>query len=241
MTKEEVLTKVRKLFELSHSPNENEDALAAAKAREILSRYNLTMADLPSAEVKNAFEAVEKSVAVGRVVRNWVKGLLIHVANGFECEHIIRRRHGRDPILTFIGTSADAEVAVYTFQFLYRQIDGLAERALPRLKRENRGWSGSSLKFAYLDGAVQRIGERLQAQADSMRRTEQNCCKELVLVKEQLIEQYMRRTFSRIIKEYGRRRAVSATAFNKGYQDAAGITLRPATTKGESDRFALTG
>jgi hypothetical protein len=32
MTKDEVLSKVRKLFELSNSPNENEAALAAAEA-----------------------------------------------------------------------------------------------------------------------------------------------------------------------------------------------------------------
>ena len=36
MTKEEVVSKVRKLFDLSNSPNENEAALAAAKARELL-------------------------------------------------------------------------------------------------------------------------------------------------------------------------------------------------------------
>ncbi len=38
MTREQVALKVRKLFELSNSSNENEAALAAAKARELLSR-----------------------------------------------------------------------------------------------------------------------------------------------------------------------------------------------------------
>ena len=50
MTKEQVVSKVRKLFELSNSSNENEAALAAAKARELLSRYNMSMADLPTEE-----------------------------------------------------------------------------------------------------------------------------------------------------------------------------------------------
>jgi hypothetical protein len=240
MTKEEVLSKVRKLFELSHSPNENEAASAAAKAREMLSRYNLTMADLPTEEMKNTFEAVEKSVTMGKVLRHWVKVLLVHVSKGFECEHIIRRRQGRNPILTFIGAPADAEVAVYTFQFLFRQVDRLAEKALPRLRRENLGWSGASLRCAYLDGAVQRIGERLQARADSIRRTEQSACKELILAKEQMIKQYMKNAFSCIRKEYWRKRSVSANAFDKGYQDASAISLRPATTNGDSDLFALT-
>ena len=61
MTKEEVLSKVRKLFELSNSPNENEAALAAAKARELLARYNLSIADLPTNDANSALAATEIS------------------------------------------------------------------------------------------------------------------------------------------------------------------------------------
>src|SRR5208337_2121204 len=127
VTKEEVLSKVRKLFELSNSPNENEAALAAAKARELLARYNLSIADLPTNDANSTLAATEASVRVGKAVRIWVKGLLIHVAEGFDCQHIIRRRHCSDTVLSFIGTPADAEVAIYTFRFLYRQLDSFVE------------------------------------------------------------------------------------------------------------------
>ena len=240
MTKDEVLAKVRKLFELANSPNENEAALAAAKARELLCRYNLSIADLPTEDMKNTIAATEKSVAAGKVIRNWVKGLLIHVAQGFECDHVIRRRHGNSPILTFIGTPADAEVAVYTFHFLYRQLDRLVDRALPGLKRENRGWSTAALRYAYLDGAVKRIGERFQEQTRAVRAAEYHGCKDLVLAKEQMIKEYMADAFPRIRTEYGKRRAVSVDAFEKGYGDAAAIRLRPAIADGDTDRFAVT-
>ncbi len=59
MTKEQVVSKVRKLFELSNSSNENEAALAAAKARELLSRYKLSMADLPTDDMKTAVSVTE--------------------------------------------------------------------------------------------------------------------------------------------------------------------------------------
>ncbi|MBI5572514.1 MAG: DUF2786 domain-containing protein [Desulfomonile tiedjei] len=240
MTKDEVLAKVRKLFELANSPNENEAALAAAKARELLCRYNLSIADLPTDDMKTTIAATEKSVAAGKVIRNWVKGLLIHVAQGFECDHVIRRRHGSSPILTFIGTPADAEVAVYTFHFLYRQLDRLVDRALPALKRENRGWSTAALRYAYLDGAVKRIGERFQEQTRAVRAAEYRGCKELVLAKEQMIRDYMADAFPRIRTEYGKRRAVSVDAFEKGYGDAGAIRLRPAIADGDADRFAVT-
>jgi hypothetical protein len=240
MTKEEVLAKVRKLFELSNSPNEHEAALAAAKARELLARYNLSIADLPTDDVKSALEPTEASVLVGKSVRNWVKGLLFHVAEGFECQHIIRRRNGRSTVLSFIGTPADAQVAVYTFQFLYRQLDRFVERALPKLKRENRDWSTSSLKHAYLDGAVKRVGERFREQTERIRAVERHGCTDLVLAKHQIIENYMATAFPNIKLEYGRNRAVSAAAFDKGYRDAGTINLRPGVTEGDSEPLAVT-
>ncbi len=240
MTKEEVLSKVRKLFELSNSPNENEAALAAAKARELLARYNLSIADLPTDEAKGTLAPIEASVRVGKAVRNWVKALLLHVAEGFECEHIIRRRQGSDTVLSFIGTQADAEVAVYTFQFLYRQLHSFVERALPRLRRENRGWSASALKSAYLDGAVTRIGERFREQTQTIRVAERHACKDLVVAKEQMINNYMAAAYPNIRMEYSRRRIVSAGAFEKGYCDAGTINLRPGIAKKDSEKLAVT-
>jgi len=240
MTKEEVLSKVGKLFELSNSPNEHEAALAAAKARELLARYNLSIADLPTDDAKSALAPTEASVRVGKAVRNWVKGLLLHVAEGFECQHIIRRRSGCNTVLSFIGTPADAEVAVYTFQFLYRQLDRFVEQALPRLKRENIGWSTAALRHAYLDGAVKRVGERFREQTDRIRAAERRVCTDLVLAKERIIQDYMATAFPNIKMEYGRKRIVSAAAFDKGYRDAGTINLRPGMTEGDSEQLAVT-
>lgn len=240
MTKEEVLSKVRKLFELSNSPNENEAALAAAKARELLGKYNLSVADLPADDANNVLAPKEASVRVGRAVQSWVKGLLFHVAQGFECEHIIRRRQGSSTILSFIGTPADAEVAIYTFQFLYRQLARFVERALPRLKMENRRWSTAALRHAYLDGAVKRIGERLREQTNRIKAAECRDCKELVLAKERMIQNYMAAAFANIKIEHARRRVVSAAAFDKGYSDAGAINLRSGITKEASERLTVT-
>jgi len=240
VTKEEVLSKVRKLFELSNSPNENEAALAASKARELLARYNLSIADLPTDDIGSAIAPTEASVSVGKAVKNWVKGLLIHISDGFECQHTIRRRKGCNTILSFIGTPANAEVAVYTFQFLYRQLHIMVERAIPRLRRENSGWSTAALKSAYLDGAVKRIGEKFREQTEAIRAAERYDCKELVLAKDRIIKNYMAAAFPNIRMEYGRKRFVSAAAFDKGYSDAGTINLRPGIAKEDSEQLAVT-
>ena len=166
--------------------------------------------------MKTAVSVTEASVGIGRVVRNWVKGLLIHVAYGFDCEHIIRRRHGSNPILTFIGTTADAEIAVYTFRFLHRELNKLVDRSLPKLKQENRFWSTPSLRYAYLDGAVKKIGERFQGQTQKIREAERQGCKDLVLAKEQMVRCYMAETFPHIRTEHAKRRVISAGAFEQG-------------------------
>lgn len=225
MTKEEVLSKIRKLFELANSPNENEAALAAAKARELLSRYNLSVADLPKEDMRTVLTATERSLTAGKVLRNWIKCLLVHLARGFECEHIIRRCYGCDPALIFIGTATDAEAAVFTFQFLYRELNRLVDDALPQLKRHSEGWSTASLRYAYLDGAVVRIGERFRQETDSIKSVERNTCKDLVLAKEQMIFSYMASAYPYLRKERGGRRAVSKDAYERGYSDADGISL----------------
>ncbi|MGO9119092.1 MAG: DUF2786 domain-containing protein [Desulfomonilaceae bacterium] len=240
MTEEDVLSKVKKLFELSNSPNENEAALAAAKARELLARYNLSIADLPTDDANSALAATEASVRVGKAVRSWVKGLLIHVAEGFDCQHIIRRRHGSETVLSFIGTPADAEVAIYTFRFLYRQLDSFVERALPRLRRENKGWSATALRYAYLDGAVTRIGERFREQTKVIRAAERRACKDLVVLKDQIIDNYMTAAYPNIRTEYGRKRIVSSGAFEKGYSDAGTINLRSGITNENSENLVIT-
>ena len=240
MTKDEVVSKVRKLFELAKSSNENEAALAAAKARELLSRHNMGLADVPPEEMRDSLDVCEAFVQTGGVLRNWIKGLVIHISHGFECQHMVRRRRGAKPLLSFIGTRADAEVAASTFQFLVRELQRLSEKALPQLKREHRGWHAASLRYAYLGGAVLRIGERLRARAEELREREQEVCKDLVVAKQWLIHNYMQRTFGRVQREYGRTKTVSARAFQRGYTDADKITIEPEGKDKNGEPSAIT-
>ncbi|HMK35155.1 MAG TPA: DUF2786 domain-containing protein [Desulfomonilaceae bacterium] len=218
---------MRKLFELSRSSNENEAALAAAKARELLSAYNLTVADLPADRMQAHLSIVESSIHMGRVLRNWVKSLMLHVGRGFECEVIIRRQSGKAPVPSYIGTAADSQVAAYTCIFLYQELNRLVDQALPRLKRENRRWHASSLRHSYLEGAVNRIGERFREEILGLRHMEESACKDLIPAKNRMIKTYMQENFNCVYKEYGKSRTLSRAAFKQGYEDAASVDLRP--------------
>ncbi len=234
VSKEEVVSKVRKLFELSKSSNENEAALALARAREMLSKYNLSMADLTVDEMQGCLEVTVGSVEAGKVLRLWVKALFFHVARGFQCENLVQRRHNAAPLITFIGTAEDVQVALEAFQFLYRELNGLADRAVPRLKRETRGWSAASLRYAYLEGAVTRIGERFEEETQAVRTVEGEKCRDLVVVKDDMIQDYIHKTFPGMTRLYHRPRTVSAHAYEKGYHDGGSVPLSHGDQRGST-------
>jgi hypothetical protein len=231
MTKEQAISKVRKLFELSKSSNENEAALAAAKAREFLSEHNLSMADLPTDDMERCLDVLETTAEAGRALRNWVKGLFAHVAAGFECEGLVKRIRGASPVLTFVGAGADAEGALLTFQFLHNELNRIADRALPGLKLENPGWRSNALRYAYLEGAVKRIGERFRERTREIKAVESAGCGELIVAKQQMVDRYIKKTFPNLGEERGRRRIVSHGAFERGYRDGSGVNLDAGTVK----------
>jgi hypothetical protein len=58
-----------------------------------------------------------------------------------------------------------------------------------------------------------------------MRAQEEVVCKDLVLAKERLIQDYMRKTFHNVRREHSHTRAVSARAFQQGYMDAENVEI----------------
>jgi hypothetical protein len=226
LTKDEAIDKVRKLLELSKSPNENEAAQAAAKARQILSNYNLSMADLPLDEIRATLDIMEKAVDEDATLGIWIQNLLIHVCRGFDCTHIIAKRKEGTKVI-FIGDEADAEIAASTFEFLKREIRRLCSESLPLLvKQLGRKWTPRQLEESYLEGAVHRIGEKLQKRIDQIKKTEAEKCTALVLMKEDMLEEYLEKKFPEWnYTEREQKRGVPE-AFAKGYLDAGVIQVR---------------
>lgn len=60
MNRDDVIEKVQKLLSLASSPNEHEAAVAAAKAHELLTRYNLSIEDVDQSRLSEEYGVVEK-------------------------------------------------------------------------------------------------------------------------------------------------------------------------------------
>lgn len=150
-----LMAKIKKCLALSQSANEHEAALALEKARALMEEYGVSAADLQLADVAEAeakgtgahtparWEAV-LAAAIGRAMNCRV----IHVKDYDDARWVWKCRW------QFVGTGPAAEIAVYAWAALYRQlrrqrqayIDTALRRCKPVGKREradifSEGWA----------------------------------------------------------------------------------------------------
>ena len=122
MNKQEaMIEKIKKLLRLAKSSNEHEAALAAARAQELLAKYNLDESLLTENELPK-----EASISHTEIVKkpaSWVYLLASSVAGAFDCSYFFQPYYGR---MSFVGVDLDHEIATFTFSYLYRSICKLA-------------------------------------------------------------------------------------------------------------------
>jgi len=122
MTHAEAIEKVKKLMRLAESPVKAEAELAAAKASEIMSRYEL---DAAAIELSNPTQAKEDIADFGedpldemRVVASWKSRLSVVVSSLHGCQC-----YKRGGSLNLIGRPSDVATVRYLYSWICRQIE----------------------------------------------------------------------------------------------------------------------
>jgi hypothetical protein len=185
--REKVFDKVRKLLALSKSPNEHEAALAAERAREILDKYQISLAEV---DEKEFTEIVERAADTGySSPKLWVHVLSMSTAKAFDCK--VYRAGG---VYMFCGLKSDTQVAEYIFTYLCRTVFDLMKQRMK--KRRAAGIRGAGDVASYAYGAADAIGKKIEAYAASQRRRDRfeefktRTGKDLMVVKNGALEQY---------------------------------------------------
>ena len=155
MDKDIVVGRVRKLLNLSASANEHEAIAAAAKAQELLSKYNLKMSEIPSHD-QSAMKAEESRVRVRKMADEWMYVLSDYTAKAFDCDYY--HTSGVYGHMVFIGVGADSEVCAWTYEYIYTQLKRMVTKKYGRLTKSNR-----LKRESYLRAAVYSVGEWLLA------------------------------------------------------------------------------
>lgn len=191
MVEEKLIGKIRKLILLSkHNENENEAALAAAKAQELLIMHNLSIAEieLASSEPEEQVDVKEYDTKKeGRKTEDkWKIMLAFSVSKANLCKTV--HHSGYRSYLSWIGKPSNVEVAIYMFETLVNDIEFFADRKwrhILRLRELEQDYGmelftdhnlrrihGRAWKNAFYDGAVFAISSRLQQGKDELRQNE---------------------------------------------------------------------
>ena len=122
-----ILTKIKKLFALAQSPNENEAAAAMNKAQELMREHDITMQAIEAMAVECA---ETESVLKTRKLPKYTQQLLGIIMDAFGVKVIIFGRK-----ITILGHNSRAEIAQYAYETIERQLMSARKAFL----KENKG------------------------------------------------------------------------------------------------------
>lgn len=126
MTEVNVLDKVRKLLRLSTSSNANEAALAAAKAQELIDRYQLAnaMLSLDAPNMAPIDEPIEDFGRKGAPLDNrkrldrWAVQLASEITHANAC-----KSYSEGAVIQIIGRPSDVDTVRYLYGYLAREVE----------------------------------------------------------------------------------------------------------------------
>lgn len=181
--KAKIIDRIRKLLALQKSPNENEAAIAAEKAAELLALHNLTLADVrPESKIEEA-RIDEQALDTLKGSATWRRRLANAVAQVYFCEYFYvtyhkpverRRKNSKKPAEftkydqhNFIGYPHNTAVARMMFEYLADTVERLArESANAHCKnpKEKSPW-----RVSFRTGCVKALIRRLYERVSKMK------------------------------------------------------------------------
>lgn len=244
-----VLTRIQKLLALSQSPNEHEAAAAAAKAQELLFKYNLSMMDVQTGDKKRPVieRYNRRTVVLGkkREVLNWRRDLLRSLARLNFCRtvDVIGAEY-----TNLIGEDHNIEVVLNLYDYLFATIERLSAEGWEATKRENGGkapvvWSdvvhryvsqhAKNYRSSFSHGAVHSVIDRLNdQQAKSVVDAGSNA---LVVIAEEELTEAVNHIFSNsLVRRKQLRSDLDARAFGAGKEAGKRISLMDEVDSGRT-------
>jgi len=162
MKYEEALRKAISCLKLSNSANQHEAALAAAKAQEIIDRYNLSTEDM---EYGDKAKEPEENITdfsndplheVCQVDTLWTLRLAYVVSELNGCRSFFHTKASGSAVVKIIGRPSDVQTVRYLFNYLESEV-----RRITRLECKGRS---RRYQIDFRTGVVDTINHKLQQQ-----------------------------------------------------------------------------
>lgn len=213
-----ILVRIKKLLALaSNNPSEEEAALAAAKAAELMADHKLEMSALDGVNIDpEAVKVGETFVSLGAGL--WIGWLAVSVGKAFHSKPIKTRRGGHSA-LVFIGKRDDVAASIEMMKWLVSQIKSMAVR----YAREN-GAKGKTVTHSFCVGAANVVCRRLN-EAFAKRTAENPRYGALVVVDDKAISTYVAEKWGRLRNQHQRTSTRDYAAYNAGRVAGENVSL----------------
>lgn len=162
MSRDSIISKIRKLIELSNNNPSKEEAISAAlKAQKLMADYDIEASELHEDEI----ELVITEIPTGPIGKTtYFITLAAVIAKNFRCK-VYRSGYAGHYVANFYGYEADAEAAKTTFEYLYDVSDRMANRECVRYRKKFGTGAGVYNAFAhgFLEGVQAELEKQCQA------------------------------------------------------------------------------
>lgn len=216
-SRESLLQRIRACFNLGSeraNTTEAEMATAVAMAKKLMAEHNLSEAEVMVTQPEGAAgPIVEEAVAETYSKPAPYEGYLA-VAVGYLFD-VHPLQVGK--VIKFFGLPSDLELAVEVFRILREEINKMAKTAA-----DENGYTPRE-NFHYRSGIAVTLMKRCKEQAAGLTDEQQEKCRGLVVVKDQLIKRHIAEKVGRIAP--GRTRQAGTEAFAQGRQDGHQVSL----------------
>lgn len=223
LNRAQLVEKVRKLMKLSTSPNENEAALALAKAQEWMDEYGLKMYEVEKEENEGPNGCVEDTFGEASPVA-WKVIMFSRLATVYDT-----RPFTRSGTQVAIGLEADVECLHYFYQYLKTTIHKMANSEMRKHQYEGKRYM-VDYRRSYCDGASNRVVDRVKDLRDQ-RLAANVACRDLIIRKENAVQNYMDTKGIKLNRGRGRRGyGRNQSAYERGVKAGNGIRLTEGIT-----------
>jgi hypothetical protein len=159
---EKIIEKIKNLLDLSNNnPSEEEAIAAAAKAQELMAKYDIQIGDLEDTIDNDIAEEIFYDNGKHEM-KKWKVGLASVIAKNFRCKHYFMGKKN----IVFYGHKIDAQIALNTFSYLYNAGNKLASNYYYNKKK--MGFETKGVMNSYLAGFKNGIQDKLDAQCTAL-------------------------------------------------------------------------
>ncbi len=220
-----VSNKIKKLLDLSHSPNEFEAQLAAKKAKELIEKHNITR------ELHHESDSTYACQVLSFKRKNSLYDGIYQILTHYYVYPVYNQGRG-ESYLEVIGERVNVEIADYVASYLHTNVPKLWET----VKKENK-LKGVTAKNSFYISFFKELSKKLESEKIQTKehREDGNTSKDLTLN----LEAHVKRVYPRLSKVSSGQKKRCPKSEQLGKKSAKNFSIRGALSKNKKSKKGI--